>query len=221
MGGDEAPLALFRLNGERFVLFHGRRNAVIHAATAASVAGALSRVQQALDKGRTVVLVLGYELGAALARPPMTPGHKPHALMPRPPLIWAFPASGHRVLSPAGLRAVFARTAGRGQRRGPLAREGGLRPLMGKNAYARMVRRIQSLIAAGDVYQINATFPCVYHTAQSPEQLFLAMLAAQPAPHAAWLRMAAADGRAPLWVVSASPELFLRLGEGRLAVTRR
>lgn len=89
------------------------------------------------------------------------------------------------------------------------------RPLTTKAEFLAMVRRAQDYIAAGDIYQVNLSYPW---TAAWPEQadalaLYLRLREVSPAPHAAFLRL---DGTA---VLSASMETFLRL-DGRQISTR-
>lgn len=80
-------------------------------------------------------------------------------------------------------------------------------PQVTKEEFVAMVRRAQDYIAAGDIYQVNLSYPWV---ARWPEKadalaLYLKLRAVSPAPHAAFLRL---DGTT---VLSASMETFLRL----------
>lgn len=89
------------------------------------------------------------------------------------------------------------------------------RPLITKPEFTAMVRKAQDYIAAGDIYQVNLSYPW---TAEWPEQadalaLYLRLREVSPAPHAAFLRL---DGTA---VLSASMETFLKL-DGRQISTR-
>lgn len=89
------------------------------------------------------------------------------------------------------------------------------RPLVSKGEFVSMVRRAQGYIAAGDIYQVNLSYPWV---AQWPAQadafaLYLQLRAVSPAPHAAFLNL---DGTT---VLSASMETFLRL-DGPQITTR-
>lgn len=80
-----------------------------------------------------------------------------------------------------------------------------------RETYADAVRRVQSHIAAGDVYQINLTQRFTARLGDlTPGELFLRLRARNPAAFGAFL---AEPGRA---IVSASPERFLRV-RGRAA----
>ena len=79
--------------------------------------------------------------------------------------------------------------------------------------YAGAVARIQELIARGDTYQVNFTFPLETDLGEDPWRLFQRLVAVQPVPYAAYLDL----GRFVL--ASASPELFFER-EGPLLRTR-
>jgi para-aminobenzoate synthetase component 1 len=83
--------------------------------------------------------------------------------------------------------------------------------------YERGVRDIVELIEAGDCYQVNLTRRLTVDVAVDGVQLFGAIEREHPAPHASFLRVAGPG--APITVVSASPERFLRW-EGREIETR-
>ena len=76
--------------------------------------------------------------------------------------------------------------------------------------YARAVARIQELIARGDTYQVNFTFPLETDLGEDPWRLFQRLVAVQPVPYAAYLDL----GRFVL--ASASPELFFEREGPRL-----
>ncbi len=89
------------------------------------------------------------------------------------------------------------------------------RPLVSKDDFTRMVRKAQDYIAAGDIYQVNLSYPW---SAAWPEKadvlgLYLKLREVSPAPHAAFLRL---DETA---VLSASMETFLKL-DGQQITTR-
>ncbi|MGH8982710.1 MAG: anthranilate synthase component I family protein [Acidimicrobiia bacterium] len=79
-----------------------------------------------------------------------------------------------------------------------------------RSAFEASVGAILELIRAGDCYQVNLTRRLTGAVALDPVALFGALEARNPAPHAAFVRVGVARGRAPLAVVSASPECFLR-----------
>ena len=75
---------------------------------------------------------------------------------------------------------------------------------LSRPAYEAGVRAVVALLEAGDCYQVNLTRRLTCERPADPVALFARLLRANPAPHAALLRL---GGTA---VVSASPELFLR-----------
>ena len=79
--------------------------------------------------------------------------------------------------------------------------------------YLEAVRRIRELIAAGDTYQVNYTFPMGAAFEGDPLSWYRCLCRAQGAEHTAFIDC----GR--FKILSASPELFFRL-EGDLLETR-
>jgi aminodeoxychorismate synthase component I len=82
---------------------------------------------------------------------------------------------------------------------------------MTREEYARMVRRTQEYVAAGDIYQV-----CLAHRFQAdfdadPWPLYLALRESSPAPHAAYLRLGDET------VLSSSPECFLKMSGKRIS----
>jgi anthranilate/para-aminobenzoate synthase component I len=88
-------------------------------------------------------------------------------------------------------------------------------PQVTKDEFVAMVRRAQDYIAAGDIYQVNLSYPWVARWPEKADALALyqKLRAVSPAPHAAFLRL---DGTT---VLSASMETFLRL-DGPCITTR-
>jgi para-aminobenzoate synthetase component 1 len=83
--------------------------------------------------------------------------------------------------------------------------------------HAALVARIHELLAAGECYQVNLTRRLTFDAAADPDALFTALTRLNPAPHAAVCVFG--DALPGVAVVSASPELFLRL-DGRSVETR-
>ena len=88
-----------------------------------------------------------------------------------------------------------------------------LRPRMNFPAYARQMDKIKGWIEAGNVYQINYTFPIDVETRGCPASLYQTLLNRHPVAHAAYLYD---EGK---HVLSFSPELFLRR-EGTRLISR-
>lgn len=89
--------------------------------------------------------------------------------------------------------------------------------------YRRAVDVVRASIRAGQTYQVNvcrvldAPLPVGVDGAEPDAASFAALLAREnPAPHAGWLHVPASSGLTPAWLVSASPELFLRRDGDRL-----
>ncbi len=88
-------------------------------------------------------------------------------------------------------------------------------PQMSRAEYIRIVRRAQEYIAAGDIYQVNLSYPWLASWPDDLEPLafYERLRAASPAPHSAYLDLGGTQ------VFSASPECFLKLS-GKHIVTR-
>lgn len=74
--------------------------------------------------------------------------------------------------------------------------------------YCDKVEVIRRLIEAGDVYQINLTYPLSFRIEGSAWELFRALLHAHPTEFAAYLNLGGEQ------IVSLSPELFFRVEDG-------
>jgi para-aminobenzoate synthetase component I len=83
--------------------------------------------------------------------------------------------------------------------------------------HSLLVARIHELLAAGECYQVNLTRRITFDAAPDPYGLFTALTRLNPAPHAAVCVFG--DALPGVAVVSASPELFLRV-DGRAVETR-
>ncbi len=106
-------------------------------------------------------------------------------------------------IAPTGARALLPAPAPRLQ----------FEPGISSAEFIRMVERAQEYITAGDIYQVNLSYP--WHAAWPQEAdalaLYLKLRAVSPAPHAAFMQLAGTT------VLSASPELFLRMQGSRIA----
>lgn len=79
--------------------------------------------------------------------------------------------------------------------------------------FIRMVQRAQDYITAGDIYQVNLSYPWQAAWPQDANALalYLKLRKVSPAPHAAFMQLAGTT------IFSASPELFLRMQGSRIA----
>ena len=91
---------------------------------------------------------------------------------------------------------------------------------MGATTYRAGVGAIRDLIRAGEVYQVNLcrvlAAPLTATNGAAPDAAALAcrLATGNPAPYAGGVQVRASAGVDPVWVVSASPELFLRVEDG-------
>jgi len=84
-------------------------------------------------------------------------------------------------------------------------------------AFNAALDRIQALLLAGETYQVNYTYRLDFQVFGSPFSLYRRLRASQPVPYGAFLSLPPATGSGdPTWVLSCSPELFLRHRAGLL-----
>jgi len=140
---------------------------------------------------------IGFEAGHALE--PKLPAALPPA---GEPLLWFGRFADERVI--ADVPALLGDGA---------ATVGEPRPGVSRAAYDAALARVQALIAAGDIYQANLTFPAEVPVAGHPLQLYRSLRAGSRAPWGALVF----TGR--LWLLSFSPELFFTL-RGRALTAR-
>jgi para-aminobenzoate synthetase component I len=91
----------------------------------------------------------------------------------------------------------------------PEISSGEIRLCRSREAHLQAIKQAQAYIAAGDIYQVNLTQPLVYAGPIHPWALYLRLREIQPVPYAAFLNLG--EGR---FVLSGSPELFLRVRDG-------
>lgn len=186
---------------ERPALFAAPRE-VILAVHPAEVIPALARAEAARARGGWIAGYVGYEAGYTLEP-------KLARLMPRRrsgPLLALGVFDG-----PGEAGALLERAVEEGRHTRMTAPE----PMVGRRAYGNAARRVFDLIAAGDCYQVNLTFPMVARLVQgSTLGLYGAFRRTGAVGHGAYVDL----GVGPV-VVSRSPELFFKV-EGRKIVTR-
>lgn len=85
-----------------------------------------------------------------------------------------------------------------------------IRPRISQRRYTEQLNEIRSLIAAGEVYQINYTFPLDVTTRGDASALYRRLASTNPSAHAAYIE----DNERR--ILSFSPELFLHHGDGKL-----
>ncbi len=175
--------------GGRPALFD-RPRAIIRADAAHDVAAALDAADRALAEGRWIAGLAAYELGYAL-EPRLAPLMPPDRSVPLLHLgIYDAPVPADAALARAAARAEGSR----------LRR---VRPTWDAPTYTRAARRVLDLIAAGDIYQANLTFPMTADWLGEPFGIYAALRARQTVPHGAYIDLPGM----PV-ILSRSPELF-------------
>jgi para-aminobenzoate synthetase/4-amino-4-deoxychorismate lyase len=167
-----------------------------------AVDAALARLEAGLARGLHAAGMLAYELGHVLEL--RLAGRPPKAA--RGPLMLFGLFAAPRVLSGRELDAVFGALAPP-----PPIRD--LTPGHDARTHVAKVKRVLDLIAAGDAYQVNLTFPMRFRQDGDPLALYAALRARQPVAHGGVVALDATT------VLSVSPELFVDIRDGR-ATTR-
>ncbi len=197
-----APFLLMdenRARPARARLFAAPRDWIV-AESAGDVPRALRRAEAALREGRYVAGVFAYELGYALE--PKLAARMPHD--PDGPLLSLGIFDAPEELQGDAIDAWLAREAG-------AYAVGDLRAAWSEAQYATRFAEVREAIAAGEVYQINLSFPARFAFEGSAAAFYRDLRAKARAGHAAFLR---APERT---ILSLSPELFLRVEKGRIA----
>ena len=81
-----------------------------------------------------------------------------------------------------------------------------------RNEYCDKLNEIRELIAVGEVYQINFTYPARFRLKRNAWWLFLDLCRRHPVPYAAFINTGEQQ------IVSLSPELFFHIENGRITV---
>lgn len=164
---------------------------------AASLAETLAEVER--DPVWTVAAI-DYELGYLLEPKAAPPTWQPTSPLAR---FWCFRECC--LLDAAEAEAWLAAQVGTSG-----AGVANVVPALDEAAYAAAVHRIQSLISAGDCYQVNFTFPLHFDWFGSPLALYARLRQQQPVRYGGFV------GGARQGIVSLSPELFLEKQDDRL-----
>ena len=174
---------------------------IIRCDDAAEIDAALAEIGRGAAADLHAAGFLSYELGYAL-EPRLAP------LMPPvrdTPLLWFGLFEKPRLLSATILDRAFAE-------HGPPPPITQLTPGHDRDQHTAKVLRILDLIGAGDVYQVNLTFPIRFRYPGDPLALYGALRTGQPVAHGGLVAMGDRT------VLSASPELFLEVTGGRATV---
>jgi para-aminobenzoate synthetase/4-amino-4-deoxychorismate lyase len=166
---------------------------------------ALAALAEAQARGLHAAGFFSYELGYCL-EPKLAP------LLPAErsvPLLSFGLFEAPERLTPEAVEAVLS---ARGADEEPY-RLSAMHPLWSLEDYRARFEAVQGYIAAGDVYQVNLTFPLSFSLSGSPLRLFGELRRRARGGHTAYL------GLEGLSILSLSPELFLE-AEGTRLVTR-
>lgn len=160
---------------------------------------ALEAVRAALRAGLQVGGWLSYEAGLLL-EPRLAPLYR---APDGEPLAWFGLFRDCRLIEPAEAEQFW-------QSIRPAPPSDPATPRITEADHASACHRVQEYIDAGDVYQINLTFPADVTFEDSPLALYRRLREAQRPPHAACV------WTGKRWLLSLSPELFFRLEGGHL-----
>ncbi|MGE4322229.1 MAG: aminodeoxychorismate synthase component I [Sphingobium sp.] len=161
---------------------------------------ALDRIADARDAGLHAAGYIAYEAGFAFEDRlrPLAAACEEQAM----PLLWFGLFEGCRLIAPDAVPGLFPGDAG-------LSFDAP-RPLIGEEDYRAAFARVQDLIRAGDVYQVNLTFPCAVRFDGDPLALYAVARARARAGYGGIIR----TGQHA--ILSFSPELFFTLMSGQL-----
>ena len=193
----------------RSVLFHSPEE-IICARRLQDVGPALARMDACLADGYHLAGWIAYEC-AAYFEPRLRASMKAKA---GEPLIWMLATREAQPLSSHELDELFMASR-RGSGRKCMLTFGEARET--PESYARALNRVHDYIAAGDVYQINHTFPLPCTLDGDPLALYEQLRMSQPVPYGAFIDTGE-TGKGEAWqVLSLSPELFVERVGDRLA----
>ena len=175
---------------------------VVRAERREEVVPALMRLRAAQTSGLHAAGFIGYEAGHALE--PRLTALDPRTRVGDPPFLWFGLFEQVEEIAPDVTAALFGGAA-------PAPRIAA-EPLISRTGYDNAFSSVQDRIVAGDVYQVNLTFPCRVAVDGDPVALYGAVR-----PHAA-----AGHGALVFtgdhWLLSFSPEMFFALERGQLTV---
>ena len=196
MRGLRAPFVLLD-HGERGSLYRSPVGQVT-ARTPSEVGPAIAELDAALARGLHCAGYIGYEAGLALE--PRLARLAALAAPGASPLLWFGLFAGREEVTMAALAAS----------RPGAARTGAVGPAISRAEYGIGFAEAQRMIRAGDIYQINLTFPCHVPVEGDPLDLYALLRGRAGARHGGIVRTAGH------WTLSFSPELFFESTGRRL-----
>ena len=189
---DDAGTARLRL--------YERPESIISASEPGEVGPALAALDRALARGFHLAGYFSYELGYAF-EPRLARLMPPRRSVP---LLWFGVFGPPREMAGREGTRWFEDNAQCRVYAGPL------RFAETRDTYSPKFRRIAGYIAAGDVYQVNLTFPAAFSFAGDPLALYRRLRPHASAAHGAYVF----DGARS--ILSLSPELFFSIADGVL-----
>ncbi|EQB07858.1 para-aminobenzoate synthase [Sphingobium quisquiliarum P25] len=200
---------------EAFVLFDDARTrnaaparlyrdpvAVIEAQRLEDVQPALDRIAEAAEAELHAAGYLSYEAGLALEDRLAPLAQRHERTSSSTPLLWFGLFDGVRFIKPQAMPGLLPNPAG--------VSIDPLRPLIGEADYRAAFGTVQEFIRAGDIYQVNLTFPCAARFSGDPMALYAAVRPRQQAGYGGIIRTGQHD------ILSFSPELFFTSVRGQL-----
>ena len=186
--------------GDNLLFTAPRRVLVAH--NAADARAALARLEAAGREGLWAAGYLTYELGFVFEErlAGRLPAHS------ETPLLWLGLYDAPRRLSASEVERYLAGIAGASR---GLALD--IVPSLDPGQYRTAFERVESLIAAGDTYQVNLTFKARFRLKGDPVALYRDLVAKQPVAYGALINTG------ERWVLSRSPELFVSSRGGTLS----
>jgi aminodeoxychorismate synthase component I len=174
--------------------------AIIAAHAQEEVQPALDRLAEAREQGLHAAGFIAYEAGLALEDRLRPLASRQSAASS--PLLWFGLFEGVRLILPGELPPLLPGPGG--------ARVEALEPLIDKATYAAAFAKVQDYIRAGDIYQVNLTFPCAVRYSGDPMALYAAIRPRQCAGYGGVIRTGTHS------LLSFSPELFFTHVRGQL-----
>lgn len=175
---------------------------VVRADTIEEVVPALMRIRETQRAGLHSAGFIGYEAGHALE--PRLRILDPRRRAGDPPLLWFGVFEQVEEIAPGEVAALFD-PASASPRVMP-------EPQISRADYDTAFARVQHRIVAGDVYQVNLTFPCGVAVDGDPAAFYGAVRPQAAAGHGALVFTG------DHWMLSFSPEMFFALEQGHLTV---
>lgn len=201
--GSSEAFALFddaRVRGAARARLYRDPVEMVTAYTMQEVQPALDRIADAREAGLHVAGYMAYEAGLALEdrlSPLASKQQRTHA-----PLLWFGLFEGCRMIDPVAIPSLLPDPAH--------ATVGRIAPLIDEATYMQAFDQVQEMIRAGDVYQVNLTFPCDLPFTGDPMALYARARSRAAAGYGGVIRTGVQT------LLSFSPELFFTLVRGQL-----